>query len=50
MALNNITLGYGLIGKGDKSRESYEKTLKGYQDSGIAVAELRLLNSTNANE
>ena len=50
MALNNIAFCYGQIGKGDKSKEYYERTLKEFPDSGLAKAGLRLLNSTNENK
>ncbi len=45
MALNNIAFCYGQIGKGDKSIEYYEKTLREFPDSVMAKVALRHINS-----
>jgi len=49
MALNNIAFCYGQIGKGIKSKEFYERTLKEFPESGLAKAGLNILNSISSN-
>ena len=50
MALSNIAFCQGQIGKGEKAKEYYEKTLDEFPESEIAKAGLRLLNSMNKDE
>lgn len=45
MALINIAYCYGQIGEGTKSKETYEKALKEYPKSEIAMSALRMYNS-----
>ena len=50
MALNNIAFCYGQIGNGKKSKEYYERTLKEFPDSSLAITGLRMINSVKNEE
>jgi Tfp pilus assembly protein PilF len=45
MALINMAYCYSQIGKGAKSKELYEETLRKFPDSQMALSALRMLES-----
>ncbi|MBN4072924.1 tetratricopeptide repeat protein [Crocinitomix catalasitica] len=51
MALNNIAFCYGQLGNGKKALEYYEKTLKRFPESVLAITGIQMLKSmTNEEE
>ena len=50
MALCNIAFCYSQIGKGHIATEYYRKTLNEFPENGMAIAGLKMINSTNENK
>ncbi|QWX85407.1 hypothetical protein H0I23_07130 [Cellulophaga sp. HaHaR_3_176] len=50
MALANIGFCYSQIGKGIKSKEYYERTLKEFPESGLAKSALKMMSAAEKNQ